>query len=366
MRETRASRRLPLASDGDATLSAALPAAYVHGGAVEYYAVVEADSGESLTLPPAGAAKPQRATVVPSWIPVELGPHRFGAARAPARVVARAGWGDGAGELGLDSGPEQSRIGPSAFDVAADGSLVVLDQVNRRLARFRPAGRAVEHTAIPFSGGEGDLALAPDGTAHVLDEGGHERGPVVRSFARSGEAVATAPLAAPSADMLRMAPSGPVAHAYPFELWLPTADGRTPLEAAAQRRLARAGRPVGAGTEVVVRASAAEARFALVRGEQVVRAWRVTSPTALGEVQLAEPRGNGLLVVVRVWTETEAEFRVLELTPAGLGASFSVARAEWAESAPLSRFRVHGDRVYQLRTTPQGAQIVEFDLGGTR
>ena len=34
-------------------------------------------------------------------------------------------------------------------------------------------------------------------------------------------------------------------------------------------------------------------------------------------MQLAEPYGDGLLLVVRVWTEKKAEFRVLRLTTAG-------------------------------------------------
>ena len=83
-------------------------------------------------------------------------------------------------------------------------------------------------------------------------------------------------------------------------------------------------------------------------------------------MQLAEPYGDGLLVVVRVWTETKAEFRVLLLTPAGLAESFAVDRAEWAESASLSRFRLHGTTLYQLRSTPSGTAIATFEIGGTR
>jgi hypothetical protein len=81
-------------------------------------------------------------------------------------------------------------------------------------------------------------------------------------------------------------------------------------------------------------------------------------------VQLAEPYGSGLLVVVRLWTEKRAEFRVLRLTPEGLAESFAVDRAEWAESASLSRFRLHGSTLYQLRSTPSGVEIATFQIGG--
>jgi len=83
-------------------------------------------------------------------------------------------------------------------------------------------------------------------------------------------------------------------------------------------------------------------------------------------VQLAEPYGDGLLVVLRLWTESQAEFRVLRLTPGGLADSFSVARAEWAESAALSRFRLHGDTLYQLRSDPSGVEVAAFEIGGTK
>jgi hypothetical protein len=72
----------------------------------------------------------------------------------------------------------------------------------------------------------------------------------------------------------------------------------------------------------------------------------------------------GMLVVIRVWNEAHAQFRVLRLTPARLAANFAVDRAEWAESASLSRFRLHGSTLYQLRSTPSGMTIAAFEIGG--
>jgi hypothetical protein len=357
---------LPLARNADATLSASVPSRFARAGGFEYYAVVESGD-ESLTVPAGGPAAPHRATVVASWVEVDIGTHRFGAAAGPDRRVVSARWGNSTSDLGLDSGPEQARIGPSAFDVAGDGSIVVLDQVNRRLAAFEPGSAAARHVQIPFSGGEGDLAVERDGTVHVLDGGGAaRRAPILRSFGASGELRSTTTLAARSVDMLTVGPDGPLAHAYPAERWLPARAGEAALALAAQLARSHGGRPLAGGREVLVRASPDEARFAIVRGDDVVRSWRVTSQSTMGEVQLAEPYENGLLVVLRVWNETQAEFRVLELTPSGLRRSFSVERAEWAESAPLSRFRLDGDSLYQLRSAPSGVEIVAFDLGGTR
>ena len=44
--------------------------------------------------------------------------------------------GDRARERSLLTGRELARVGPSAFDLAPDGSVVVLDQVNDRLATY--------------------------------------------------------------------------------------------------------------------------------------------------------------------------------------------------------------------------------------
>ena len=107
-------------------------------------------------------------------------------------------------------------------------------------------------------------------------------------------------------------------------------------------------------------------KLALVRGDRVVRAWILRGPTSFGEVQLAEPYRDGLLTVVRLWDEKHAVFRVLRLGPAGLVSSFSVSPAEWAETASLSRFRLRGDTLYQMRSDRSGAEIATYEIGGTR
>jgi hypothetical protein len=149
-------------------------------------------------------------------------------------------------------------------------------------------------------------------------------------------------------------------------MWLPVGGPGHLLQPSQQAVGARPGRPVSAGGEVVVQGGLKEALFALVRADRVSRAWRVSSITNLGEIQLAEPYGDGLLVVLRAWTSQRAEFVALVLTPTGLTRSFSIDTAEWAESAALSRFRLVGDALYQLRSTSAGAEVVSFDLGGAK
>ena len=352
---------LPLERERDGLLSAVVPAHETSGG-FDYYAQIGNGRGQTATLPEAGADAPQHVWALESWTTVDLGAARFDKVRSPSSVFASFAWGKGDRAIGLDSGREQSRIGPSAFDVAPDGSVVVLDQVNHRLAVVR-RGQRPNHLPIDFAGGEGDLAVGGDGTIYVLDSSAR---PTVRAFTAAGDPVAATRLAEPVADMVRAGPSGPLVHAYPSEMWLPTGAGLPPFGPEHQLAAAKSARAVEDGLGVVVRASPAEVRLALVRGGRVVHAWLLRSPTSFGEVQLAEPYGDGLLVVVRLWDEKHAVFRVLRLEPDELTSSFTVDPAEWAETASLSRFRLHGNRLYQLRSDPSGIEIATFEIGGTR
>jgi hypothetical protein len=348
-----------LAATGEAGLAASvdLPA-----GGISYYAVVEDGAGSSITVPAGGAVAPQRAWAVPDLTSASLGVHVFGRARKPDGRALAGSWGSGGGAFGLITGREMARIGPSAFDVAPDGTVAVLDQVNDRLVMYG-SGTAPRYVPIAFTGGEGDLALGADGTAYVLDQAPE---PVVRSYAPSGAQLAVTSVAGSGADMLRAGPSGALLHAYPGEMWLPVGGAGQLLQPSQQSAAARPGLPAAGGAEVVVHARRTEALFALVQGDRVLRAWRVGSGTNLGEIQLAEPYRDGLLVVLRMWTSQRAEFVALVLSPSGLAGSFAVDAVEWAESAALGRFKLAGGHLFQLRSTPAGAEVVSFDLGGAK
>jgi hypothetical protein len=352
---------IPLSRAPGELLSAEVPSRYTSGSGFDYYVAIDDGWGASGLLPKHGPEAPQQVWTVSEQRSVRLEPIGAEAARSPDAVPASFSWGKGKSALGLVHGREQARIGPSAFDVAPDGALVVLDQVNRRVV-VRRGGRS-KALPIAFAGGEGDLAVGRDGTIYVLDG---DSQPVVRAFLPSGYPIASTPLAEPVADMVRAGPAGPLVHAYPSEMWLPAGRGRSPLEPREQLAAASSARETDGGAGVVVSATPAEARLALVRGDRVARAWTLRAPTRFGEVQLAEPYGDGLLVVLRLWTARRAEFRVLWLTPDGLAESFTVDRAEWAESASLGRFRFRGSTLYQLRSAPSGVAIAAFEIGGRK
>ena len=353
--------KLRLAREPDGLLSAVVRAGQTAKG-FDYYVVMDNGRGQTASLPGAGAEAPQHVWPLEDWTTVDIGAVSFGQTLSPTSVVRRLSWGRGDEAIGLDSGREQSRIGPSAFDVAPDGSVVLLDQVNRRLVLLR-RGRRPAHVPIQFSGGEGDLAVDAAGKIHVLDSATR---PMVRTFTAAGSPIAAGPLAEATADMIRVGPSGPLVHSYPSEMWLRTGPGRPPFGPERQLVSAQPARGADGGLGVVVHASPAVVKLALVLGDRVVRAWLLRSASSFGEVQLAEPYRDGMVVVVRLWNEKHAEFRVLRLGPKGLVQRFDVARAEWAESASLSRFRLHGSTLYELRSDRSGIEIARFEIGGTK
>ena len=93
-----------------------------------------------------------------------------------------------------------------------------------------------------------------------------------------------------------------------------------------------------------------------------LRSWRITSETKLAEVQLAEPLGTHLVLVTRVYSDGRDQFVVLVLDRSGVRRTFALESAEWAESAPLARFRLVGSSLFQLGSTPAGVFVDRFDL----
>ena len=81
-----------------------------------------------------------------------------------ALVIAR--WGSGRGELGRDRPQEGNPEGPMSL-VLAGRDLLVLDQVNGRLARYDDKGRLVSTSDAPTTAQ--DLAVAKDGTVAMID-----------------------------------------------------------------------------------------------------------------------------------------------------------------------------------------------------
>jgi hypothetical protein len=358
----------PSPAAGTRQLTATLPADIATStDGLEYYAELRTSSGaEPLTLPSGGAYAPHRSLPLLHPTTVELGSHVFGAASRGTRVVA-APWGDGPRNIGLEQGPSLHAIGASAFDVTADGTVVLLDQAHRRALVFERGVLPPTSVRLAIDGRLADMAVDADGSIYVLESvAARGRTPLVRRFDRAGRELGVVETAEQMPAQIRAAPGGPVVLQHPSHQWMRIADGGALAPPGAQVRMAQLGRPVGAGREVVVlRRGSGEILAAIVSSGHVQRSWQIRSETPLGDVQLAEPAGSRLVIVSRVFTDAEDEFTVLVLDRHGLVRQFSTPSDEWAEAAPLGRFRLAGNELYRLGSDASGAFVDRYDLEAT-
>jgi hypothetical protein len=294
---------------------------------------------------------------------VALGRHHFGDSQRVGEQVASARWGNGAFEIGLEEGRTPNPIGASSFDVDAAGSVVVLDHANRKLLRWSRGARQPERTPVSANGTIADIAVAPDGSYYVLETTSRDdRNPLIRRFDLAGRELEVVESAERGPAQIRIGPDGPLVLQRPSHQWMPAFASGVPASKAAQRRRGRDARRLHSGAEVVIHRIGNELRLALLSGGSISRSWRITSETSMGEVQLAEPMGQRFVVVLRIYADGADEFAVLQLDRQGLRSRTTVASAEWAEGAPLGRFRLAGTSLYRLGTTPSGVFVDRFDL----
>lgn len=132
-------------------------------------------------------------------IEVPLGVHQFGTLTEPNAVVARVG-ADGVGwvqpgeGLRLSAGAQR---GPSSFEVAADGTVWLLDQENSRLLGW-PPGRPDRPTrTVPLPFVPDAFALGPNGAFYATE---YTTGPsmLLHAVTADGRALWQAPLAVPN------------------------------------------------------------------------------------------------------------------------------------------------------------------------
>jgi len=357
---------LPLGDTGKAEgrFAAVVPASIAGSPTgFSYYAELRnAGTGATTTLPAAGPSAPQRSIPMGAAIDIALGAHQFGGTVAADERVVETTWGTGAGQVGLEEGPEQAPIGGASFDVGADGRVNLLDEANKRVLRFEAGAGAPTAVALDINGTIADLALAANGQIHVLESvGDGENGPLLRTFASGGTPAGAVQVAGGASEVL-MGPSGPVVHEQQSGHWTSTMASGQPLTRSAQQASGQIGRPMGPDRQVVVLRTGNEIRVALVEAGAARKSWRLTSNTPVAEVQLAEAVGDRLVVVARMYSDTDDEFIALVLGAGGVEQRLAIASADWAETAPLSRFRLVGSSLYRLGSTPEHVFVDRFDL----
>ncbi len=306
-------------------------------------------------------------------IVVQLGVHHFGDLRQPDAIVATAG-PDDVGFYEPANG-EGVAYGPQSFEVAPDGSIWLLDSINYQLLVWQP-GRSTDPARIPLPLGIADFALGLDGTIYATypDPGSELKTLRLCALSPSGEMLWTAPTTIEffNAELLT-GPDGSV-DAYvngDTGTWTPLTSPDGQVLTVDEQREGTTSSQLLAGGQGLTRAyvSPKEERFTLTdRNGRVVRAWRVTSDTALGS-NYTPPTlvGGDLVVALEVWKSEPQwvlEDVVLRLSPTGaIQRQFALDTSVWGD-ALFAQIRVGPDgQLYQLSTDPAtGASIARFAL----
>ncbi len=291
-------------------------------------------------------------------IPVDLGRHRFGELTPPVATVLTVP----PGQVGFDNSASSSRAGgPGSFEVAPDGRVWLLDQVNQRLLSYRPSAAAPDAT-VPLGDAARDFAIGPQRTVYVLSADGT----TLRSLTLTGTVRWTAPLAmAIDEDKLRTGPDGRVWFVGSEGTWTPvtTADGR-PLPVADQRGLRQTQPLPGGGQLAVVWGAHDVTAKVLDASGQTTRSWHITSTDDVFGTSVVPAYVDGdPIVPLTVAGSGRAETVLVRLTPSGAQPPVVLSRVTVGNVANDIRVGPDG-MLYQMRvSTTAGVTISRYSLG---
>jgi hypothetical protein len=309
------------------------------------------------------APRPLRLYVTRRMPTVELPRVRFRRTVGGERVLFLP-WGTGPLRAGLRPGNESPTLGPSSFDVAPGGSVVLVDAVQRRVAWFRDGAlvRSVPLRGNPWA----DVAVGRAGSVVLANTvGGSDWVGEVRRIDPDGITRTLSSSVPGMPSEIRRSGDHLFVRLLPEDGWVPAA-------AADEGRLAvRTGRPLGNGRQLLVAGTDDRVRMAFVSGGRVHRAIELTSATRLGSVQLAEPDGSGGIWLVvhaaRDGANPVDRYQVVHVKSNRSVTSFTTPSGDYAESMALSRFRLGPDgAIYQMRTAADGVGIYRYEPGGSR
>jgi hypothetical protein len=367
------SASVPLQYDANAQVGqyvAAVPTNIWNAPWFTYYAIIRDNTtGRTITLPEGGSGAPQFSFAM-GGSTVDLGEHVFGSTRQASSRVASATWGSGGDQVRLEDGIDMP-AGAASFDVDSSGDVFLLDEANSRMLKFTGSGAPAPIALPGLTGVRADLRVSDaSGTAYVLETpNASSSTPLLRGYTMQGGVLGSSAIADDAAAQVRIAGATAYVSEYPSSMWAPVLqnNGRTPVDGPTQFGRAAAGAP-GLGGNVLVLSMGNEIRvgtYAPVGNSFQFSTTRITSATPVADVQLAQTLPSGrLLVVFSVYTDTDHEYEAVVLDPAGgLVDRFALPASDWAQSMPLSRFRLVGSSLYELGSTEDGVFVDRYDLG---
>lgn len=152
--------------------SISLPAADSNGLALHYFLeVIDKDAMVKSRYPLTGTVELAIASTITK---IDLSSSK--PTNLEGDLILYASWGNGPDQVGLIKQEEQVALGPSAFDMAPDEKIAVLDEVNQRVLLFDL--RTNETIAYPVKlNGWGDIAFTNTNDLLILDLVGENKTP---------------------------------------------------------------------------------------------------------------------------------------------------------------------------------------------
>jgi hypothetical protein len=212
-----------------------VPGDAVGDDGLSYWLEFRTAGGIAVRLPDGGPAAPFR-VLTTAGLPEVAWPGSFAmdaALRPSDGVVARLGYGDAGTDVGRVGGiGDEQPLGPSSFDVTADGSLLIADWVHRRVLVLAPHGDYRRTVPLPV-GRPVDLTAASHGGLAVTTLG---LGATAFELGGDGRVIGRYPVAHGVAERIAMTPRGPHVWVGPAQ-WAPVRSRPgMALPAAAQSR----------------------------------------------------------------------------------------------------------------------------------
>lgn len=289
------------------------------------------------------------------------------AGSASAAPVVVGPWGPGESSFGMDFAGE-TPVGPASFDVAEDGSVVVVDQANRRLVLVDAnGGRRV--VPVEISAGISDVRFTAVGDVVVFEEA---PAAVVKLFTTDGVLLDSARLGNAIAGGLGRDAAGVWALEGPQQEWRLVVRAGDRAVLAPEEQAVLLGNWAGSsdgGRDLRVSVRPDETRLAVI--DSAGAAARVVSLRGGGLNQGAlhvahlDEAGGGL-VVQAMYGDTAtghvSVFAVLQLEDGKIASVTVLPESAAAETSPRGRFRFVDGRLYQSRLDDGSYTIVEVGL----
>jgi len=321
-----------------------LPVADPNGQALYYYLEIKDEKARIQSrYPLTGAIE---LIVDPTFITIDLSTDE-----SPLRegeLILQMPWGSGSGQVGLSATEGPVPIGPSAFDVAPDGRIAVLDEVNYRVLVFDPKTNETKTYPVELSGW-GDIAFTNSDEIIILDLVGENGLPLLyRIDANDNQVNRLGPIFTNSSVDLS---SGPMIVDPNLGRIVNPLNSSGTIKSEEEQLQDYASAELLAGWQNDYSSLFADTQKRLI--------FNVQSTTPLGAIGYFVKTNNGYIMIF------EGEFlRILWITSEGqILDDCRIANQQEAPINHLGRFVIsQNGNVFYLTTTPEGMEIRRIDV----